>query len=385
MRTMIRGRTRVLRSPGPRRDPREELGIGPSIEACAGARPGPRSRAVAVRRPAPAPSAAPSSASSGDAARPLLHHDRRRAPGLRRRAARPSVGEGEQLAEPPRLRLGQPGVASLVAGAVGAHTLVRYDERGCGRPTGRSTLPSFTLEAWVRDLETVVDALGLERFPLLGISQGGPIAVTYAARHPERVSHVIVYGTCARATWARATDDQRRELAPWGSDRTSWGTDQPGFRQVYDARFLPDGPLELWRAFDELQRRRRHPATPTGCGGRSGRSTAPMPPGHRADAHPPRHRRSGLVVPEAEDLHAIVAGTHGLPSSNHILQARSAPPSSTKSSVSAVELVTPAARTVRARRRRARGTTDLSLDMVLHDVAAGDAQLVGDGPPTQRR
>jgi pimeloyl-ACP methyl ester carboxylesterase len=134
--------------------------------------------------------------------------------------------------------------------------LVRYDERGCGLSDWDVDAASFTLEAWVRDLETVVDALGLERFPLLGISQGGPIAITYAARHPDRVSHVIVYGTCARATWARADDERRRELAALGElIKTSGASDRPGFRQVYDARFLPDGPLEMWRAFDELQRR----------------------------------------------------------------------------------------------------------------------------------
>ena len=68
------------------------------------------------------------------------------------------------------------------------HTLVRYDERGCGLSDWDVDGESFTLDAWVRDLEAVVDALGLERFPLLGISQGGPIAITYAHRHPERVS-----------------------------------------------------------------------------------------------------------------------------------------------------------------------------------------------------
>jgi DNA-binding SARP family transcriptional activator/pimeloyl-ACP methyl ester carboxylesterase len=136
------------------------------------------------------------------------------------------------------------------------HTLVRYDERGCGLSDWDIDADSFSLDAWVRDLETVVDALGLDRFPLLGISQGGPIAITYAHRHPERVSHVIVVGTCARAVWARADEDRRRELAALGQlIRASWGSDQPGFRQVYGARFLPDGPLELWRAFDELQRR----------------------------------------------------------------------------------------------------------------------------------
>ena len=71
--------------------------------------------------------------------------------------------------------------------------LVRYDERGCGLSDWN--VSEFSLDAWVRDLETVVDAAGLKRFPLLGISQGGPIAVAYAIRHPERVSRLILYGS----------------------------------------------------------------------------------------------------------------------------------------------------------------------------------------------
>ena len=73
------------------------------------------------------------------------------------------------------------------------HRLVRYDERGCGLSDW--DVDEFSVEAWVRDLETVVDALSLERFALLGLSQGGPVAISYAVRHPERVSHLILYGT----------------------------------------------------------------------------------------------------------------------------------------------------------------------------------------------
>jgi DNA-binding SARP family transcriptional activator/pimeloyl-ACP methyl ester carboxylesterase len=134
------------------------------------------------------------------------------------------------------------------------HTLVRYDERGCGM--SQRDIDDVTLDAWVSDLETVVDTLGIERFPLLGISQGGPIAIRYAVRHPERVSHVVVYGTCARSTWQRANADERRELAALTELlRLSWGADKPGWRSIFNERFLPDGPIELWRAFDELQRR----------------------------------------------------------------------------------------------------------------------------------
>lgn len=206
------------------------------------------------------------------------------------------------------------------------HTLVRYDERGCGLSDWDVGDDSYTLEARVRDLETVVDTLGLERFPLLGISQGGPIAITYAARHPERVSHVIVYGTCARATWARASDEQRRELAALGElIRTSWGSDRPGFRQIYDARFLPDGPLEMWRAFDELQRRSTSPRNAhrlwrafgsLDCADAARSLEVPTLILHATDDQV-------WSFEEAEELHAMVPGSRlvALESRNHILQA----------------------------------------------------------------
>src|SRR5262249_54832766 len=76
------------------------------------------------------------------------------------------------------------------------HTFIRYDERGCGLSDW--DVPELSLDAWVRDLETVVDAVGVERFPLLGISQGASIAIAYTVRHPERVSHLVLYGGYAR-------------------------------------------------------------------------------------------------------------------------------------------------------------------------------------------
>src|SRR5919202_1511941 len=71
-------------------------------------------------------------------------------------------------------------------------TYVRYDERGCGL-SDRDTF-EYSFEGWLAELEAVVDDLGLERFALLGMSQGGALATAYAARHPERVSHLVLYG-----------------------------------------------------------------------------------------------------------------------------------------------------------------------------------------------
>lgn len=134
------------------------------------------------------------------------------------------------------------------------HTYVRYDERGCGLSDW--DVEDMSFEAWISDLEAVVDAMGLDRFPLLGISQGGSIAVAYAARHPERVSHLILYGAYARGR-------QHRDLSPEEMEETQtliklvelgWGRDNPAFRQVFSTIFIPDGTPEQVAWFNELQR-----------------------------------------------------------------------------------------------------------------------------------
>jgi DNA-binding SARP family transcriptional activator/pimeloyl-ACP methyl ester carboxylesterase len=211
-------------------------------------------------------------------------------------------------------------------GLTRTHRLVRYDERGSGLSDWDVPPGSFTLDAWVHDLETVVDTMGLTRFPLLGMSQGGPIAVRYAARHPERVSHLIVYGTCARATWARVTEQERRELAALGQlIRVSWGSDQPGFRQVYDARFLPDGPLETWRAFDELQRLSTSPENAYRLWRAFGTLDASVDAAQLSVPTLILHAKDDRVwrFSEAEELHSLVPGSRlvELDSKNHILRA----------------------------------------------------------------
>jgi pimeloyl-ACP methyl ester carboxylesterase len=84
--------------------------------------------------------------------------------------------------------------------------LIRYDERGCGFSDTGIGEPS--VDVWVGDLETVVDAVGLERFALLGVSPGAAIAVAYAARHPDRVSDLVLYGGYARGRQFRGRDEE---------------------------------------------------------------------------------------------------------------------------------------------------------------------------------
>ena len=134
------------------------------------------------------------------------------------------------------------------------HTLVRYDERGCGLSDWSAG--EMSVEAWVRDLEGVADALQLERFPLLGISQGAPIAIAFAVRHPERVSHLILYGGYLRGRLHRGLtpkEMEERELM-LHMVRVGWGQDHPAFRQVFTTLFIPDADREQIDWFNELQR-----------------------------------------------------------------------------------------------------------------------------------
>lgn len=134
-------------------------------------------------------------------------------------------------------------------------TFIRYDERGCGLSDHDPEDISF--EAFVRDLETVVDELGLERFPLMGLSQGGPVAVEYAVRHPERVSRLILVGAFVTGRLARAsTPEERREAEMQGEFiRLGWGRDDPSFRLYFSSTFIPDAPPQLWSDFAALMRR----------------------------------------------------------------------------------------------------------------------------------
>ncbi len=134
------------------------------------------------------------------------------------------------------------------------HCFVRYDERGSGLSDW--IVAELSFEAWVRDLETVVDAVGVERFPLLGLSQGGPIAIAYAVRHPERVSHLILYGAYARGWLKRNATPQQRKEAEMMNElaELGWGKDNPAFRQFFTTQFIPDGTPEQHRWWNELER-----------------------------------------------------------------------------------------------------------------------------------
>lgn len=135
--------------------------------------------------------------------------------------------------------------------------LVRHDPRGCGLSDWIDHDLGF--ERQVSDLERVADAAGLERFALLGLSQGGAIAVEYAVRHPERVSHLIIYGGYVRGAAHRDEESLRQSRALIELIRTGWGQDNPAFRQLFASLFLPEANTEQVRWFSDLMKRTTRP------------------------------------------------------------------------------------------------------------------------------
>jgi pimeloyl-ACP methyl ester carboxylesterase len=132
--------------------------------------------------------------------------------------------------------------------------LIRYDERGTG--LSDRNVSEISLDAFVRDLESVVDSLELDRFPLLGISQGGPVAIAYAIKHPERVSHVILLGSFA-AGWRRTnlpSEVVMKREAQLTLIRQGWNSKNPAIRQLWTTLSIPDCRPDEAESFTNLQR-----------------------------------------------------------------------------------------------------------------------------------
>lgn len=134
------------------------------------------------------------------------------------------------------------------------HTLIRYDERGNGLSDWDVKDVSF--EAWVRDLEAVVDAAGVHQFPLFANSQGGTVAIAYTVRNPGKVSRLILYGAYARGWLNRDLTEQQLQEEKLLIElmRIGWGRDNPAFRQVFATQLMPDATTEELRAIDAQMR-----------------------------------------------------------------------------------------------------------------------------------
>jgi pimeloyl-ACP methyl ester carboxylesterase/DNA-binding CsgD family transcriptional regulator len=205
------------------------------------------------------------------------------------------------------------------------HSYIRYDQRGCG--LSDPDVRSFSLDAWVSDLEAVVDSLGLTRFPLIGMSQGGAVAIAYAVRHPEKVSHLVLMGAYARGTLQRATTDAERLEAETLVNliRVGWGRDNAAFRQLFTNQFIPGGTPAQHDWWNELE---RLTATPENA-------ARTLDAFHRVDVSQlaPQlrvptlvmHSRGDAAVPfeAGRQLAALIPGARlvPLPSNNHVLLA----------------------------------------------------------------
>src|SRR5262245_22516973 len=131
-------------------------------------------------------------------------------------------------------------------------TMVRYDERGFGLSDWSVT--DFSLAARLRDLEAVVDSVGLDRFALLGMSGGSAVAMAYAIAHPERVTRMVLYGNVCGIPPVFEGEGLAEEEAYRSLIRVGWAREDPVFRRVFTTRFIPDATEQQMRWFDDLQR-----------------------------------------------------------------------------------------------------------------------------------
>jgi pimeloyl-ACP methyl ester carboxylesterase/DNA-binding CsgD family transcriptional regulator len=132
------------------------------------------------------------------------------------------------------------------------YSYIRYDQRGCG--LSDRVPASLSLEAWIDDLEIVVNSLGLKRFALFGMSQGGAAAIAYAVRHPERVSRLVLLGAFARGRLRRGRTTPADKETLTNLMRIGWTHDNPAFRQFFARLRIPDATLEQLRGFNDLGR-----------------------------------------------------------------------------------------------------------------------------------
>ena len=136
---------------------------------------------------------------------------------------------------------------------IGGHQLVRYDERGNGLSDWDT--PDISFEAFVDDLGSVVDAAGLERFDLLGISQGAATSIAYAVRYPERVRRLVIFGGYACGWKVRADPEEvERREAMITLAKMGWGSDNPAYRQLFTGLYMPQATPEQAGWFNDMQR-----------------------------------------------------------------------------------------------------------------------------------
>ena len=200
-----------------------------------------------------------------------------------------------------------------------SNTVIRYDQRGCGMSD--RDVEDLSLGRWVLGLASVVEAVGVERPSLLGISGGAAVALASAARFPQRVHRVVSYGGWASGRFLDM-DEERRAVFT-AVMRAGWSMPNPAFRRLFTMHFLPDGSPEQMAWYDELQRRSASPemAIRLYDALSEADATAALP-----EVRAPTlvvHARDDLVVPyeEARRITAAVPSARLVPldSRNHLL------------------------------------------------------------------
>jgi pimeloyl-ACP methyl ester carboxylesterase/DNA-binding CsgD family transcriptional regulator len=131
-------------------------------------------------------------------------------------------------------------------------TVIRFDERGHGLSDWDVT--DHSLPARIGDLEAVADAAGFDRFTLMAMAQGGPVAISYAVAHPERVSRLVFYGSYSAATHGMSQDEHDLEDAFNAMIKVGWARPDSTFRRVFTSLMIPGATEDQMRWLDDLQR-----------------------------------------------------------------------------------------------------------------------------------
>ena len=135
------------------------------------------------------------------------------------------------------------------------YTLIRYDPRGCG--LSERNVSDLSFETWIHDFDGLTEKLELKQFALIGVCQGGAVAIEYAGRHPGRISHLLLYGTYARGRNKRPSPPLEPEKAKVMLEmlELGWGDEDSAFMRSFATQFQPKGSIEHLRSWCELQRR----------------------------------------------------------------------------------------------------------------------------------
>ena len=136
-------------------------------------------------------------------------------------------------------------------------TVIRYDQRGCGLSDW--SVPEISFDAWVRDLETVVDAAGLDHFSLLGYSQSGPVAIDYSVRHPERVTNMVLHNSFGRGRLRRGLTDAVEQAnltllkAGWGNKSSNFMAEQiDWFTDIQEVSTSADNAARIYETSNQI-------------------------------------------------------------------------------------------------------------------------------------